>query len=235
MDEQKQNNWKKFKYWLFSEGELSRTKKNAAEKMQISIRVTTKCRYNASKRLNNHGKFAFFTTTILSLGLIFIPLIQNSGIKLAFDGRVLNMMSTFLAVAVFVYSVVIGTAKYDSRADRLNQCGNQLKDLTREFDRLMDSSNGNPEKEKLEDLNKRYFEIITDTENHEDVDYISATLEMPRDYKITGFPFLKKYIEIRLRRLYPYLLPSALLLLEMVFITDMINITAILTSYLRQA
>jgi len=114
-------------------------KKNAKEKFQMSIRATAKCRFNAAERLKRQGKFAFFTTTILSLGLIFIPLMQNSGIKLAFSTNVLNTMSIFLAVAVLVYSVVIGTARYEARADKLTQCGDNLKDLSRELDSLKES------------------------------------------------------------------------------------------------
>lgn len=65
---------------------------------------------------------------------------QNSGISLAFESNVLNMMSIFLAVSVLVYSVVIGTAKYEVRAEGLTQCGDKLKELNRELNRLITDS-----------------------------------------------------------------------------------------------
>ncbi|WP_197017030.1 SLATT domain-containing protein [Bibersteinia trehalosi] len=163
--------------WLSSHGEIDRPKKSAKEKFQMSIRVTAKCRFNAAERLKRQSKFAFFTTTILSLGLIFIPLMQNAGIKLEFPTNVLNTMSIFLAVAVLVYSVVIGTARYEARADKLTQCGDNLKDLSRELDNQSENSSIN-----ITDLEKKYSHLISDTENHTRTDYLAATLEMRRDF-----------------------------------------------------
>lgn len=122
---------RKFIDWLFCLGERERPVKDAAEKLQMSMRTTAKCRYNASVRLQHQGKFAFFTTTVLSLGLVFIPLMQNAGVPLAFESNVLNMMQIFLGVSVLVYSVVIGTARYEIRSTQLNECGDKIKELIR--------------------------------------------------------------------------------------------------------
>ena len=48
---------KKIWIWLFSLGERERPVKDAAEKLQMSMRVTAKCRYNAAVRLQRQGKF----------------------------------------------------------------------------------------------------------------------------------------------------------------------------------
>lgn len=53
--------------------ENDRPPKTEAEKLQLSVRVTAKCRFSAAQRLRNQDSFAFFATTFLSLGLIFIP------------------------------------------------------------------------------------------------------------------------------------------------------------------
>lgn len=212
--------------WLSSRGEIDRPKKDAKEKFQMSIRVTAKCRFNAAERLKRQGKFAFFTTTILSLGLIFIPLMQNSGIKLAFPPNVLNIMSTFLAVAVLVYSVVIGTARYEARADKLTQCGDNLKDLNRELDNQLKSDSVD-----IQELEKKYSHLISDTENHTKTDYLAATLEMRRDYEITGFPRLYKRLLIIVVELFSYIIPLSMLVLEIVFILDMLGISHILAKY----
>ena len=121
--------------WLFSRGQRERAVKDASDKLQMSMRTTTKCRYNAAVRLQHHGRYSFFTTTVLSLGLVFIPLIQNAGVPLAFKPNVLNMMQIFLGVAVLVYSVVIGTARYDMRSSQLTECGDKLKELVRSLEK----------------------------------------------------------------------------------------------------
>lgn len=228
--EKMSNKLNKFYDWLFSKGEIDRPQKDATERLQISIRVTAKCRYNAASRLQRQGKFAFFTTTILSLGLIFIPLMQNSGIQLEFPPSVLNMMSIFLAVAVLVYSVVIGTARYELRAENLTECGDKLKDLNRSIGKEISAKTDNVI--ILEKYQERYSDIVTDTENHTRRDYMLATLEMRRDYKITGLHRARLHITSKIATVLPYLLPITMLFLEAIFITDMVGATSLLTPYL---
>jgi hypothetical protein len=223
---------KKIWIWLFSLGERERPVKDAAEKLQMSMRVTAKCRYTAAVRLQRQGKFAFFTTTSLSLGLIFVPLMQTSGVKLAFESNVLSMMQIFLAVAVLVYSVVIGTARYEVRAETLTECGDKLKELIRAIDKDREVN----EKFSDEDLTTyqdRYSDIVTDTENHTRSDYGLATLEMDRDYFYTGLYRLRLYISSHFNRLIPFVLPIVLLATEVTFITDMMGATSVLPKYLN--
>lgn len=223
----------RFLKWLFAGGQRERDVKDAAEKLQMSMRTTAKCRYNASVRLQHQGKFSFFTTTVLSLGLVFIPLMQNADVPLAFKPNVLNMMQIFLGVAVLVYSVVIGTARYDMRAEQLTECGDKLKELIRTLDKEREAGNGFVAPEKLAGFQKHYSDIVTDVENHVRNDYRFASLEMVNDYFITGLPRLKLYVEAQLVRAFSYVLPVLLMLMEVVFITDMMGGTDILTPYLN--
>lgn len=223
----------KFITWLCSNGKRERDVADAAEKLQMSMRTTAKCRYNASVRLHHQGVFSFFTTTLLSLGLVFIPLMQNAGVPLAFKPNVLNMMQIFLGVAVLVYSVVIGTARYDTRATQLTECGDKLKELIRELDKEREAGGGSIPPAKLADFQKRYSDIVTDVENHERNDYRFATLEMVNDYFISGIPRMKLYFEAHAVRAFDFLIPLLLIVLEIIFITDMIGASEILTSYLN--
>lgn len=216
--------------WLFSLQQRERSCKDAAEKLRMSMRVTAKCRYNASVRLQRQGKFAFFTTTALSLGLIFIPLMQNSGVMLAYKPNVLNMMQIFLAVAVLVYSVVIGTARYEYRAEQLTECGDRLKELIRNLDKDRETK-GTFSNEDLGGLQQRYSNIATDTENHTRSDYRLAMLEMDGDYFISGLPRLQQYIFAYTDRFIAYVIPIMMIVFEVVFITDMIGITKALSPY----
>lgn len=218
--------------WLFSLGERERPVKDAAEKLQMSMRVTAKCRYNAAVRLQRQGKFAFFTTTSLSLGLIFVPLMQTSGVKLAFESNVLSMMQIFLAVAVLVYSVVIGTARYEVRAETLTECGDKLKELIRAIDKDREIKE-NFSDEDLTTYQDRYSDIVTDTENHTRSDYSLATLEMDRDYFYTGLYRFKLYFGSHFHRFIPFILPIVLLVTEVTFITDMMGATNVLPKYLN--
>lgn len=224
---------KRFTSWLIGRGERERAVKDATEKLQMSMRTTAKCRYNASSRLQHQGKFSFFTTTALSLGLVFIPLMQNSGVPLAFQANVLNMMQIFLGVAVLVYSVVIGTARYDMRAEQLTECGNKLKELIRSLDKEREAGDSSVAPEKLAEFQKHYSKIVTDVENHDRNDYRFATLEMVNDYFISGFPRFKLYCAAQIVRAFGYALPVLLMLMEVIFITDMMAATEILTPYLN--
>jgi hypothetical protein len=216
--------------WLFSRQDRVKPGKNPSEKLQMSMRVTAKCRYNAAIRLQHQGKFAFFTTTVLSLGLIFIPLMQNSSVPLAFQPNVLNMMQIFLAVAVLVYSVVIGTARYELRAENLTECGDKLKELSRSLDKQL-LIHTPLEATELEEFQQRYSDIVTDTENHTRSDYRLAMLDMVTEYFFTGLPRLGLYISAYAARSLAYLVPLSMLIVEVIFITDMINLTHLLSPH----
>lgn len=224
---------KNFLSWLFGQGKQERDLLDAADKLQLSMRTTAKCRYNASVRLEQHGRFSFFTTTVLSLGLVFIPLMQNAGVPLAYKANVLNMMQIFLGVAVLVYSVVIGTARFDMRSTQLTECGDKLKELIRELDKEREANQNGIPKAVLTSFQERYSMIVTDVENHIRNDYRLATLEMKKDYFIKGLPRLKLYMEAQVSRAFGYLLPMCLMIMEVIFITDMMGGTKILTPYLN--
>lgn len=220
--------------WVFCSGERERTPADTSDKLQTSMRVTAKSRYNAAVRLQRQARFAFFTTTLLSLGLIFIPLLQNAGVCLSVKVGVLNMMQIFLAVAVLVYSVVIGTARYDVRAEKLTECGDKLKSLIRDIekDRSNSAANSNA---ALSSYQTRYSDIVADSENHERSDYYLATLEMRSDYFLTGIPRLHSFASAHLMRLFPYLVPLVMIAFEIIFIADMLGATTILSQHLGKA
>lgn len=221
--------------WLLSKGPRERSVTDATDKLQMSMRTTAKCRYNASVRLHHKNKFAFFTTIALSLGLVFIPLMQTAGIPLAFKATVLNGMQIFLAVAVLVYSIVISTARYDLRAAQLTECGDKLKELIREIDREREAGGGTVSPDRLATFQKTYSDVVTDVENHERNDYRFASLEMVNDYFLTGLPRFKVWCEAQLVRLTDFVIPTGLMVLEAMLILDMMGATNLLTPYLNGA
>jgi hypothetical protein len=222
---------KKLFTWLFNLGPQERVIQDNIEKFLASMRITAKCRYNASGRLSRQSKFSFLTTTVLSLGLIFIPLMQNSDVPLAFKASVLNMVQIFLAVSILVYSVIIATARYDLRAEKLNECGDNLKDLIRSLkqDIHLETKLGENE---LNTYKQRYQDITTDTENHERSDFKLASLEMREDYFVSGLARLWVYISAHFQMIFAFAVPVVMIGCEVIFITDMLGATSVFVDYL---
>lgn len=216
--------------WLFSLEQVEKEETDPAMKLLNSMRITAKCRFNASVRLQRLGKYSFFTTTIFSLGLIFIPLYQRSGLQLPYSAEVLGMLQIFLAVAVLVYSVVNATAKYDSRATVLDNCGVQIKELIRKLRLDISESKKSGVSVNLEEYHKSYHVISTEPENHNRGDYIFATLESRNDFQITGIPRLISYCKAYAVCLVPYIIPTLMMLFEILIITDILRITCIFKS-----
>ena len=223
----------KYWNWLWSRHKRER-KDNAIEGLLLSARTTAKCRYKAADRLDIQSKVAFWTTIWLPLGLIFIPLIQNAGVPLAFKANVLNMMQIFFSVAVLVYSIVISTARYEIRSAQLRECGHKLKELVRDIQKEQEnSSNSKKSDSLLTDFHQRYSNILTFGENHIDNDYEFATLEMTRDYFVTGIPRFRLWTWAWLWKISRFFVPLMLFGIEVLLICDMVGATSIFTDYLN--
>lgn len=221
-----------FYRWIFCLDPIEQDVQDPVQKLLNGMRVTSKCRYNASVRLKRQSQFSFFATTLLSLGLILIPLLQNSDIQLAFPPKVLNMLQIFLAVAVLVYSVINATARYETRAEALNECGDKIKDLIRNLRREVADGKVSGQSVNLVHYNQRYDDVSTDAENHARVDFILASLEMNSDYKYTGL--IRLYMHLKAVFLYTllFVVPAIMLIGEVIFVTDMLGITTVFTPYL---
>lgn len=217
-----------FLSWTFSRAPIEKEQKDPTEKLIDSMRITSKCRFNAATRLNQRSKASFFVTTMLSLGLILIPLLQNSGVILSFPSSVLNMLQIFLAVSVLIYSVTIGTARYELRARELDDCGKKIKELIRKI-----RKEPNHNQDTINTITNEYNQTLKESEGHSRADYQLARLEMRTDYNITGLVRVWHYTGYLFSYLFPYLLPLLFLAAEFIFITDMLNITHVLAPYIH--
>lgn len=211
--------------WFFSTQPEEKNEEDPAKKLLNSMRVTAKCRFNSSVRLTRLSQYSFLTTTILSLGLIFIPLYQNSGLPIPYSNQVLSMLQIFLAVAVLVYSVVNATAKYDIRAQALDDCGVSIKKLIRELRSEISEAKESGVSINLDEYHEKYHSTSSKSENHNRVDHLFAVLGTPNDFDITGGKRLFLYIASYIRYLSPYLIPTTMMLFEVLFILDMLKIT----------
>ncbi len=214
--------------WLFSLHAPRDLPKAPAEVLLRQCHITSKCRYNASIRLKRLGRFTFLTTTMLSLGLILVPMLQLAGIRTAYPTPVLNSLQVFLAVAVLVFSVVSATANYDTRARVLNDCADRIKDLSRELRNEL--ATGTPD---LEQFAVRYSGITRDSEMHSRADYALATLQARDQYNITGLRWIWTRLIVGVMEAAPYALTASLLVIEAIIVLDVLGITAIWTPFLN--
>lgn len=203
-----------------------------AKKLLNSMRITAKCRFNAAVRLSSTNSYSFVTTTVLSLGLIFIPLYQSSGLPIPYSDKVLSMLQIFLAVAVLVYSVIIGTSKYELRSSKLDQCGVDIKVLIRRLRHdICESKTGNVTLD-LEKYHKKYHVISAESENHSRLDYLQAILETRSDFNITGVKRAYLYLKMNFIRATIYIIPTMMMLFEILFILDIVGVTECFSSVL---
>lgn len=159
-----------------------RAEKTPSQKLNFSIRTTAKCKYNAANRLRSKGKINFIAIKLFSFGLIFITLLQTFGVKIHIDNNILNMLQLFLSFFILTYSIIISSAQYELRAEKLNLCGHELKKLSRELDNEMQKFSG-LSNDIYTNFENRYSNIIASSEDHNKVDYIFAKFDMKYDYK----------------------------------------------------
>lgn len=216
----------KFLKWFFSRHSDENIRNtDGVHRLENTMKITSISRYNASSRLKMLSKISFITTTILSLGLIFMPLMQMANISLAFSSNILSAIQIFLAVSVLVYSVIIGTARYDLRSEQLTECGDKIKSLIRE----LRADNG-----KIVEIQNQYSNISTAVENHARNDFLLSTLRTSELYKITGIVRILKWIQFSLYYSTMFIMPLLLLSIEFIFILDMFNVTTFFTPYLKE-
>lgn len=218
--------------WILSLQPEEKDENDPAKKLLNSMRITAKCRFNAAVRLSSTNFYSFITTTVLSLGLIFIPLYQSSGLPIPYSDKVLSMLQIFLAVAVLVYSVIIGTSKYELRASELDQCGVDIKVLIRRLRHDICESKSGSLILDLEKYHKEYHVISAESENHSRLDYLQAILETRSDFNITGIKRAYLYIKMYLTRVTIYIIPTMMMLFEILFILDIIGVTECFSSIL---
>ncbi|MXV06309.1 MULTISPECIES: SLATT domain-containing protein [unclassified Xanthomonas] len=202
---------------------------NQEDRLLASIKTTAISRYNASNRLARQGRFTFSVSTLFSLGLIFVPLMQLAKAPLLLSGDVLSAIQIFLAVAILVYSIIIGFARYQIRSEQLNDSGDKLKSLIRELRSAGSADDGG---DALSEFRHRYESIIADVENHERRDYILTILRSPDLFELTREGRIYHWIKFCFAACLSYLPSLALVAIEVVLITDMFGATRIFTPYL---
>lgn len=195
------------------------------------MKTTAVNRYNASNRLIWQSKVTFSVSTLFSLGLIFVPLMQLAKVPLNLNSDVLGAIQIFLAVAILVYSIITGTARFELRSEQLNDCGDKIKSLIRDLRVAPDDENN--EAELLTSVQKKYESIIADVENHERSDYILTILRSPDLFHLGPLGRIFWWVKYFSSALISYWPAFALVAIEALLISDMFGVTKIFSPYLN--
>jgi len=143
--------------------------------------ITSKNRFNASKRLADHNQAALVTITLMSLGLIAIPLIKEFELGAHFGTRYVDFFQLFLAIVVLVISVSINSANFGRRSEKLHDCGLELSNLAR---KIYGFVNDGGSREIYNDFVNAYYEILNRYENHKSIDFRITQIDFPDQYSV---------------------------------------------------
>jgi hypothetical protein len=150
---------------------------DAYQKLGDNMYLVTKNYFAASKRLALHNSASQWTLSLLSLGLIVLPLLTITKIPIRYPQNVVDFASISLAVAVLMFSLLIGANSYSVRSERMHRAGLELNELLREMRSHVDE----PEKKKhYQDFDRRYSDILQRYENVDEVDYAKGRISIIR-------------------------------------------------------
>lgn len=198
---------------------------NLSDKILRRIYVTSYTRFEASKRLKKINFMSFISTTVASLGLILIPLLDLAGVNKVFNNLTLTCFQLFLAVSVLVYSTSISTANYQIRAKEFLDCADRIKELITCIEiKIFDN-----EKVDYFNIESEYRKILNHSENHEDIDYIRgvklyseaknrASADSPNFFRKLSFWIFWTHTKDKIKIYSPFI---CLMILELSFILDM--------------
>jgi len=88
--------------------------------------ITSRARYNASRRLESLGWTSQWTLALLAIGQIVISLISVLKLPMMFSQTYVDFMGLFFGVLVLAYSLLLGMANFNARSTRLHHCGMEL-------------------------------------------------------------------------------------------------------------
>lgn len=131
--------------------------------------ITSKVRYEAARRLMAHNLFSQWTLAVLAVGQIAISVIDALDLPLNYSDRYLAFGGIFFGVLVLAYSLLLGMSNYSARSVQLHKCGLELGELARDL-YLISKLNG-ADRQNYEDYAKKYYVILGQYENHEEIDY----------------------------------------------------------------
>lgn len=144
---------------------------NKFAELNRRVKLTSKARYNASRRLTLKNKMSQWSLALISVALILISLTSASGIQVEFSTRYIDMMQIVFAVLILTYSLLLATGDYSARSVKIHRCGMELGRIAR---RIKPFEGEDDNIDAYEKLANDYYNCLEKYENHENVDYLVA-------------------------------------------------------------
>lgn len=151
---------------------------DAYEKLSDNAYIVYKCYFSMSRRLAMMNVFSQWTLSLLSIGLIIIPLLMVTKMHVRYEQNIVDFASITLAVAVLVFSLLIAGNNYTVRADRAHTAGLELNDIVRDMRFHSKDADRMSHYTKFE---QRYSDILKRYENTEQIDYLQAKISINKD------------------------------------------------------
>ncbi|GAA5178727.1 hypothetical protein GCM10025771_18630 [Niveibacterium umoris] len=222
-----------FSDWVSGSDELSA---NSAQRQLLAIRTSARSRCYAGQRLQRQGRFWLATLVALALGLILIPLLQNAGVRLALAPNVLNLVQIFLGVSVLVCVVLVASANHALRARALLECGDRLRELAREFEKVCeDVGPGAISSHILDEFRLRHADTLRNLESPSRNDQRLALLDMPGEHRMGRGERFQLSLQARLTQLSGLAMPILIMLLEAIFVANALGVPTALHDPLAAA
>jgi hypothetical protein len=143
------------------------------EELQRRVELTSKARYEASRRLSYHAIFSQWTLAMLAIGQITITLISVFKFNTHFSTSYINFMEIFFGVLVLTYSLLLGMGNHSLRSVYLHKCGLDLSEIARKLNRINNDSSKKSKKE-YDEYAHNYLLALEKCENHSNIDYLFA-------------------------------------------------------------
>lgn len=212
-----------FSDWVSGADELSA---NSAQRQLLAIRTSARSRTHAGLRLQRQGRAWLATLIALSLGLILIPLLQNAGVRLSLAPNVLNLLQIFLGVSVLVCVVLVASANHALRARVLLECGDRLRELGREFEKVCeDVGPGAISSHILDEFRLRHADTLRNLESPSRNDQRLAVLDMPTEHRLGRGERTRLALRAQLTSVSGLALPLVIVALEAVFVAHALGMS----------
>jgi hypothetical protein len=176
------------------------------DKLKDNTNTVMKSCFAASDRLNFHNLVSQWTLSILSLGLIVIPLLTVTKMPLRYSQNVIDFASISLAVAILMLSLLIGANNYAARGYKMYQSGLDFNDLLRDM-RYFESTADRMT--HYQDFSIRYGNLLRRYENVSSIDNLQGQININRKnpISISSFGQKFKYWCLYLREMFVYIVP----------------------------
>ncbi|ATC83794.1 SLATT domain-containing protein [Pseudoalteromonas agarivorans] len=160
------------------------------------VLITSKSRYEASRRLRMHSLCSQWTLAFMAVGQIVLSLIAVFELNApVISVNLQNSVGLFFAIVVLTYSLLLGMGDFSARASNIHQCGLELSELARELNYKVVKKESSSE-EKYMKYVQRFYTCLSRHENHITHDYLIAKLDVAQEND-NKLGFFKKWFSFK--------------------------------------